>query len=570
MSRRIASFVVCAACLSFPAVSHSAGAMVRKFKEVRSSSEPGTHSTPVPSASGRWVPGPERLPNRTQLFPTYSWPLDHNLRDGYVLVNYIDHDPSSGLLDYEGGAWTYDGHNGTDITLYNFRLMDRGQRVLSGAPGTVFYTTYDKFDRNTGENITDTENNVLVDNGDGTTTWYLHLRRNSVTVQPGDVVARGSVLGLVGSSGNSTDAHLHFEVGQYQPGWQPRDPWNGPSNPQPSLWATQLPYVGAQHLWFADMGTLTAAAVGGDLNNFSVDYFKERISQPAILGANETNIPVWIELQGLAGDAYRIEILRPDGSLYSAVEYTLPYDVSYGWHFWYWNWGNANVPPSTYGMWSARVCIDFIEIKRVQFQVGASTVYGPRFAPIAGRSYRLNGSVQKDTVHVSPLGGPVTYSLLGAPAGVTLADSILTIPGTSPQATRSTYFQVIATDAGARRDTAWFHMVDLSKPLDPPVSVATTGREPSGISLSPSSPNPFAVSTRIGFVLPRAARVRLDVYDVAGRLVRSLLDESREAGSHSTTWDGVDAGGKRMRSGVYRCRLEADGRVLQRSLVLLH
>ena len=117
--------------------------------------------------------------------------------------------------------------------------------------------------------------------------------------------------------------------------------------------------------------------------------------QSAVLGANESLIPVWMELQGRAGDAYRIEILRPDASLYAFVNYTLPADFRYGWHYWYWNWGNVNVPPSTYGTWNLRVLINSVEVKRTSFQVGASTVYGPRFAPIAGRSFRLNGTTQR-------------------------------------------------------------------------------------------------------------------------------------------------------------------------------
>jgi murein DD-endopeptidase MepM/ murein hydrolase activator NlpD len=132
------------------------------------------------------------------LYPVYGWPLERGLRDGFVLVNYIDHDATTAIRDYQNGTWSYDGHNGTDIALYNFRLMDRGIRIVAGASGTVFSTVWDKVDRSTGPPYPDTENNVLVDNGDGTTTWYLHLRRNSVTVKPGDVIPRGTVLGLVG------------------------------------------------------------------------------------------------------------------------------------------------------------------------------------------------------------------------------------------------------------------------------------------------------------------------------------------------------------------------------------
>lgn len=570
MPATVRASLLAALSLSLLASTALADAPVVGFGEVRPQPVPCVDETAMPRPAEGAFGALPASPEHSQLFPSYSWPLERKLRDNYILVNYIDHDATAGIQDYQGGAWSYDGHNGTDITLYNFRLMDRGQRILAAAPGTVFFTTWNKVDRNTGAPFPDTENNVLVDNGDGTTTWYLHLRRNSLTVQAGDVISRGTILGLVGSSGFSTDAHLHFEAGTYGPStWTPRDPWNGPFNALPSLWASQLPYVGTDHLWIADAGMTTQTAAGGNLANISGLYFKERMTQPAVLGANEPFLPFWMQIQGLAGDAYRIEILRPDGSLYSFVNYSLPGNFQYGWHYWYWAWGPGNVPASTYGTWNARVLINSVEVKRVPFQVGATTVYGPRFSPVAGRSYRLNGVVQKDTVHVSPLGGPVTYSLLNAPAGVTLVDSILTIPATSSQPTRSAYFNVIATDAGARRDTAWFHMVDLGKPLDPIVGVTGPAPRAGGFDLAPGAPNPFTGTTRLDYTLARESRVTLAVFDVAGREVRRLEAGRRAAGTHSAAWDGRDDAGRRLANGLYLARLDVDGRSSVRNLVML-
>jgi len=71
-------------------------------------------------------------------------------------------------------------------------------------------------------------------------------------------------------------------------------------------------------------------------------------------------------------------------------------------------------------------------------------------------------------------------------------------------------------------------------------------------------PNPFNPSTTISFDLPRAAEVSLDIYDLQGRLVRRLLDESPYiAGNHKQVWDGRDAGGQTTASGVYFYRFEA-------------
>ena len=65
-------------------------------------------------------------------------------------------------------------------------------------------------------------------------------------------------------------------------------------------------------------------------------------------------------------------------------------------------------------------------------------------------------------------------------------------------------------------------------------------------------PNPFNPSTTIAFELPRAAEVSLDIYDLQGRLVRRLLDETTHIqGSHKQVWDGRDGAGRATSSGVY-------------------
>lgn len=77
---------------------------------------------------------------------------------------------------------------------------------------------------------------------------------------------------------------------------------------------------------------------------------------------------------------------------------------------------------------------------------------------------------------------------------------------------------------------------------------------PSG-RLHPASPNPFNPLTTIRFDLARAGSVRLEVFDLQGRRVRTLVDDHREAGQHAVAWDGRDTGGAAMASGVYLLRL---------------
>jgi len=92
------------------------------------------------------------------------------------------------------------------------------------------------------------------------------------------------------------------------------------------------------------------------------------------------------------------------------------------------------------------------------------------------------------------------------------------------------------------------------------------------LSLLQSQPNPFRPgdgATTLRFSLAAAGRARLAVYDISGRLVRTLADGALGAGEHALHWDGKDAQGQAVSSGVYFYRLEAMGQSQSRSLVLV-
>lgn len=76
-------------------------------------------------------------------------------------------------------------------------------------------------------------------------------------------------------------------------------------------------------------------------------------------------------------------------------------------------------------------------------------------------------------------------------------------------------------------------------------------------TLYDAMPNPFNPATGIFFELTEASHARLRVYDIAGRLVRTLVDEQRGPGVHRASWDGRDAAGRDAAAGVYLYRLEA-------------
>jgi hypothetical protein len=90
-----------------------------------------------------------------------------------------------------------------------------------------------------------------------------------------------------------------------------------------------------------------------------------------------------------------------------------------------------------------------------------------------------------------------------------------------------------------------------------PVGVPENHGPPVAFALHRGVPNPFTRSTVLAFDLPRAEHVRIDVLDMGGRRVRTLLAESRPSGRHSVTWDGRDERGRRAPAGVYLYRMKA-------------
>ncbi len=88
-------------------------------------------------------------------------------------------------------------------------------------------------------------------------------------------------------------------------------------------------------------------------------------------------------------------------------------------------------------------------------------------------------------------------------------------------------------------------------------------------SLRDNYPNPFNPSTTIEFSLPDAGHVDLQIFDIAGRLVQTLVSEDLPAARHSIVWNGTDRSGRRVASGVYYYRLVSKGLTDTRKMMLV-
>ena len=89
------------------------------------------------------------------------------------------------------------------------------------------------------------------------------------------------------------------------------------------------------------------------------------------------------------------------------------------------------------------------------------------------------------------------------------------------------------------------------------------------LALAPPAPNPAREPLRIVFALPHATRVRLAIYDVAGRVTRLLADDMLAAGEQARMWDLRDRSGSAVQPGLYFVRMEAGGRRFDERLVVI-
>jgi predicted nucleotidyltransferase len=103
-----------------------------------------------------------------------------------------------------------------------------------------------------------------------------------------------------------------------------------------------------------------------------------------------------------------------------------------------------------------------------------------------------------------------------------------------------------------------------------PVDVPNAAHVPAAFALLASQPNPFSRSAAIGFHLPRSTHVALRIYDLGGRVVRTLTDGSWPAGRHRIEWDGTDGDGRPAAAGVYFYAIEADEFRSQHRMVRMH
>ncbi len=133
------------------------------------------------------------------------------------------------------------------------------------------------------------------------------------------------------------------------------------------------------------------------------------------------------------------------------------------------------------------------------------------------------------------------------------------------------HYSYMDTDLPATNVTYYYKLADVDYKgrvnLHGPVSVKV--QSPDAYLLEQNYPNPFNPETKINFSLKEAGHVQLRVFNVKGELIRTLISQPMEAGSHLAVWDGKDDAGNVMTSGLYIYSLRVNNYEEKRTMLLL-
>jgi hypothetical protein len=95
------------------------------------------------------------------------------------------------------------------------------------------------------------------------------------------------------------------------------------------------------------------------------------------------------------------------------------------------------------------------------------------------------------------------------------------------------------------------------------------GQRPQNYSLSQNYPNPFNANTQISFALPQSGKTRLEIFNILGQRVNTLVDEYLQAGYKTVNWDGRDFSGREVPSGIYFYRLRSQDFLQTKKMLMI-
>ena len=325
------------------------------------------------------LPEPVAAQGGLPAHPLFDWPLAGTSSDpGYFgISNFLDQDPAfpNQLEDYNCGLRTYDtdtgyNHKGLDVYSWPFGWlkMDLDEvQIIAAEPGAIIGKDDGNFDRNCS--FTGNWNAVYIQHADGSVAWYGHLKKNSLTSKSiGQSVAAGEFLGIMGSSGQSTGPHLHFEV--YDSSDKLVDPSQGVCNSlnADSWWASQRPYYESSIIKVATHDAPPVFDNGCGVTetpNFQQNFAAGQLVYFAVYLRDQ-----------LADQLLDLKIYQPDGTIWTLWTFSMETPDHYSSSWWYWT---ATLPANPQaGAWRWHLGFEGQQAETTFF-VGAEGVFADGF-----------------------------------------------------------------------------------------------------------------------------------------------------------------------------------------------
>jgi choice-of-anchor B domain-containing protein len=316
-------------------------------------------------------------------------------------------------------------------------------------------------------------------------------------------------------------------------------------------------YIGCWGVYpYFPSGRWIASDTQTGLYVFSFDGLAARIRSPLLAPADGSLFPegstatfVWRSAALQSEDPHRYELHISGGSLDTLIETqdtTVSVDL---------------VTPFVSGVtysWHVLIRDEFTTVSSqdtFQFSVGASGIPCEEITQFRTRC-RTGGTIQARIItSTSYAGEPIGFAIDGDLYETTVGPNgraLLSVSGfgigshevelTEPSGCYDPVTVNCAAGVGKGTDELWD---------DDEVSTATV--------LLGNHPNPFNPSTTIRYVLSKETHVSLSIYDMLGRLVRTIVNRVQSEGFHEAVWDGRNASGAPVGSGIYLYKLEAGG-----------
>jgi murein DD-endopeptidase MepM/ murein hydrolase activator NlpD len=285
------------------------------------------------------------------IFPVVSNPAVNSDYGVHGISNFVDHNLAfpNQVRDFNCGTRTYDttagyNHQGVDMFTFpfGFNKMDNNEAMaVAAAAGQIIYKSNGNFDRNCSFNSSNW-NAVYLRHADGTVSWYGHLKNNLLTTKVvGEQVAQGEFLGIVGSSGNSTGPHLHFEI--YDAANRLQDPYQGACNllNTTTYWQNQPAYLDSKI-----NKVMTHSAPPAFQNCPNPDIIN---AKNVFAPGGQVIVAAYFHDQVL-NQVSQLSLIQPNGTIFTSWTHSSP--DTYAASYWYWT---RNLPANApVGIWKFR------------------------------------------------------------------------------------------------------------------------------------------------------------------------------------------------------------------------